>query len=77
MGQHELEGAPAEKTALLPGEIQGLLRQTSPQLSGSCQYQLLGHVTIPEVFVHPFRSNPYTHSGVFVHPGAGGLAQLA
>ena len=23
---------------------------------------------IPEVFVHPFRLNPYTHSGVFVHP---------
>ena len=22
----------------------------------------------PEVFVHPFRSNPYTDSGVFVHP---------
>ena len=34
-------------------------------------------LTIPGVFVHPFRSNPYTHSGVFVHPGEGGLAQLA
>lgn len=25
-------------------------------------------VRAPEVFVHPFRSNPYTDSGVFVHP---------
>jgi hypothetical protein len=24
-------------------------------------------VCAPEVFVHPFRSNPYTRSGVFVH----------
>jgi len=24
---------------------------------------------IPEVFVHPFRTNPYAHSGVSVHPG--------
>jgi hypothetical protein len=23
---------------------------------------------IPEVFVHPFRTIPYTDSGVFVHP---------
>ena len=29
----------------------------------------------PEVFVHPFRSNPYTDSGVFVHPEAATLAQ--
>jgi hypothetical protein len=41
-------------------------------------YRWMGRrVTIPEVFVHPFRWNPYTHSGVFVHPGAGGLVQLA
>jgi hypothetical protein len=26
-------------------------------------------VLILEVFVHPFWSNPYTRSGVFVHPG--------
>jgi hypothetical protein len=25
-------------------------------------------VMAPGVFVHRFRSNPYTHSGVFVHP---------
>jgi hypothetical protein len=24
---------------------------------------------IPRVFVHPFRLNLYTRSGVFVHPG--------
>ena len=30
-------------------------------------------LTIPEVSVHPFRSIPYTDSGVFVHPWAGGV----
>ena len=30
-----------------------------------------GEVRIPRVFVHPFRLNPYTRSGVFVHPGGG------
>jgi len=33
-------------------------------------------VTAPGVFVHPFRSNPYTDSGVFVHLGSRGLAVL-
>jgi hypothetical protein len=26
---------------------------------------------IPRVLVHPFRLNPYTDSGVFVHPAGG------
>jgi hypothetical protein len=31
-------------------------------------------VGIPIVFVHPFRSNSYTHSDVFVHPVRSPLA---
>jgi hypothetical protein len=29
---------------------------------------ILGEVRIPSHSVHPFRSNPYTDSDVFVHP---------
>jgi len=36
-------------------------RLTDDQL---LRYQLMA----PVVFVHPFRSNPYSDSGVFVHP---------
>ena len=35
--------------------------------------QPLGKVTASEVSVHRFRSIPYTDSGVFVHPWAGGV----
>jgi len=31
----------------------------------------------PEVFVHPFRTNPYTDSGVFVHLGSRRFVALA
>ena len=43
-------------------------------LTVSSPMKMSAWLMAPEVFVHPFRSNPYSDSGVFVHPPrAGGL----
>jgi hypothetical protein len=54
-------------------ELEQLLRRTVPtQISdkpGPLFSELSAMLRIPRVFVHPFRLNLYTRSGVFVHPG--------
>jgi hypothetical protein len=48
-----------------------LLNQFDPYgsvvFAGQQMNELLAELRAPEVFVHPFRSNPYIRSGVFVH----------
>lgn len=39
--------------------------------------RMSGSVRAPEVFVHRFRSNPYSDSGVFVQRGVGGGLGMA
>ena len=52
---------PAEETGMMPG-LDGVRRHA--ELRGD----LVESVRIPSHSVHPFRSNPYTDSDVFVHP---------
>jgi integrase len=46
-----------------------LHRERCRERARACEVSLPESVRIPRVFVHPFRLNPYTDSGVFVHPG--------